>query len=119
MKRIKKAIHMLKHKELYFNKEWSDFEKKYWKEHPEEKYCHMCGETKNVELHHIIPRHVDPSKILDENNLIPLCRECHFRFGHFCNFEKYYNKDIVKMCKYVLGKIKKLKSEFDGGGKES
>ena len=97
-----KKVHEKKHPEHYENikEEWIEFERKYWKEHPDEKYCHVCGEKKNVELHHIIPRHIAPDKIFDENNLIPLCRACHFRFGHLCNWDNY-NPHIVEDAKMI------------------
>jgi len=62
------STHKKKHPEHYekLKDEWEEFERKYWEKHPEEKYCHVCGERKNVELHHIIPRHIAPDKIFDE-----------------------------------------------------
>lgn len=95
--------HRKKNKKHYddIKEKWEEFERQYWKKHPHEKYCHVCGETHKVELHHIIPRHVDPSKIFDENNLIPLCRCCHFRFGHLCDWDNY-NPNIVKDAKTIF-----------------
>ena len=90
------AVHKRRHPEVYdkIKERWEEFEREYWKKHPNEKYCHICGERRNVELHHIVPRHVDPSRIFDESNLIPLCRCCHFRFGHLCNWD-LWNPFIV------------------------
>lgn len=107
--------HQKAHKEHYkkIKGNWSDFERKYWKNHPDEKYCHICGETKDVQLHHIIPRHIDPNKIFDEDNLIPLCQPCHFRFGHLRNFEKYYDPDVRAFAKNALARIKKIRAEED------
>jgi len=97
----------LRYKEHYIDikEEWREFEEKYWKKYPERKYCHACGEKKRVELHHIIPRHVDPSKIFDEDNLIPLCRCCHFRIGHLCNWEDY-NPNVKEDAEWLYRKIK-------------
>lgn len=83
--------HKSKNKHVYddIKEEWERFEREYWEKHPDKKYCHACGERCRVELHHIIPRHIDPSKIFDEDNLIPLCRSCHFRIGHLCNWDLY------------------------------
>ena len=111
-----KKVHERKHKEVYENikDKWEEFERNYWKKHPNERYCHICGETHNIELHHIIPRHIDPSKIFDEDNLIPLCRACHLRFGHLGNFEKYYDPDIKEFAKKTLNRIKKIRDEENG-----
>ena len=89
--------HQKKHPEQYekIKEKWEEFEKEYWKKHPDEKYCHVCGERARVELHHIIPRHICPDRIFDESNLIPLCRACHFRWGHLNDWERF-NPNIVE-----------------------
>ena len=101
------TLHKKKHKNVYYKikEEWERFEKEYWKKHPNEKFCHACGETKRVELHHIIPRHIDPSKIFDESNLIPLCRCCHFRIGHLRNWDNY-NPNVVEDSELIFRLIK-------------
>lgn len=38
--------------------------------------CRLCG-ANNIELHHIIYRSEDKSKINDVNNCIMLCVQCH------------------------------------------
>ena len=86
-----------KYKEVYkdIKDKWEEFEKQYWKKYPDEKYCHICGEKKKIELHHIIPRHIAPERIFDENNLIPLCHSCHFRWGHLNNWLLYNPKIVI------------------------
>lgn len=77
---------------------WRSLRDRHLKAHP---YCEICGYlpgpkgTPN-DAHHIIPRHVDESKILDDANLITLCRkyDCHLRFGHFGDYRRYYNVGI-------------------------
>lgn len=39
--------------------------------------CRLCGCTQNLQLHHIIYRSEDKSKINDVNNCIMLCLKCH------------------------------------------
>lgn len=45
--------------------------------------CQLCGDTGHLEVHHKI--HLTPENIYDadialnENNLITLCRDCHFK----------------------------------------
>jgi hypothetical protein len=58
--------------------------------------CAACGRDDDLEVHHIVPYHVDPSLELDHNNLITLCgKHCHFIFGHLGDW-KSWNKDIVE-----------------------
>lgn len=39
--------------------------------------CAVCGSTKNLQVHHIIPITILPELKLDNNNLIPLCERYH------------------------------------------
>lgn len=74
---------------------WSTVRKNHLKDHPS---CAACGRSKKVEVHHIEPYHLNPSRELDPTNLITLCADpCHIVFGHFMNF-KSYNPDVVEMC---------------------
>ena len=105
------TIHKIKHLKHYLNLKWLRFKRQYWKEHKDERYCHICGSKKNIQLHHIYPRHLFPEKIFDENNLIPLCRACHLRFGHLGNFEKYYDPNIKEFAKQTYSRIQKIRDE--------
>ena len=46
-----------------------------------EPLCRSCAEqgyiVAAVELDHIVPVHKAPDRVLDANNLQPLCRSCH------------------------------------------
>lgn len=69
--------------------------------------CTICGSTSKLEVHHIVPVHVDPTKELDADNLITLCdKYCHFIFGHLMNW-KSWNPDIEKDVKFFHNKILK------------
>jgi 5-methylcytosine-specific restriction protein A len=61
------------------------------------KRCAVCGGTKKLEAHHIVPFHVEPRLELDERNLIPLCEgngvNCHLLFGHLGDF-RCTNKNV-------------------------
>jgi 5-methylcytosine-specific restriction endonuclease McrA len=70
----------------------------YKKTHP---LCAVCGYKKKLEIHHITPCHVDMSLACDPDNFITLCRSCHFTFGHFHNFRKYWNPNIVEFAKDI------------------
>lgn len=64
--------------------------------------CAICGSEKDVVPHHIVPVHLDPSKELDQDNLVTLCENktfnCHFFFGHLKNWTKY-NLNILEDAK--------------------
>jgi 5-methylcytosine-specific restriction endonuclease McrA len=61
--------------------------------------CAICECTTKLEVHHKIPFHVDPSKELDEDNLITLCENkkyginCHLLMGHLGNYRRH-NENI-------------------------
>ena len=57
------------------------------------KECELCGNGKKLEIHHCVPVHIDQSMELEPTNLITLCDDCHFKFGHLKSY-KSYNKNI-------------------------
>ena len=65
-----------------------------------ESCCQMCALTRKLEVHHVQPWHIAPDLRYDLENLITLCRECHFRFGHYLNW-KLSNPEIRSMCKFI------------------
>ena len=71
--------------------------------------CTCCGKKgsflNRLELHHIIPFHIDPSKELDPTNVDTFCRRCHQLLAHLDNF-KSYNIDIKKDAENLLKRIK-------------
>jgi hypothetical protein len=62
--------------------------------------CQMCQRRKKLEVHHIQPWHMAFDLRYDPDNLVTLCRECHFRFGHFQNWHNY-NPEILRLCSVV------------------
>lgn len=91
------------------SKEWKKVRNEHLKKYP---ICAVCGNSKNVVPHHIIPFHIDPSKELDLSNLITLCEgdtfNCHLFFGHFRNWTKH-NPSVVEDANLWN---KKIKGEF-------
>lgn len=59
-----------------------------------ENYCRYCDSFVLLELHHIIPFNVAPEKELDKDNVVTLCRWCHFKLGHFCDWWSW-NENIL------------------------
>jgi hypothetical protein len=69
------------------------------------KFCAACGRTDNLEVHHIIPYQLDPSKELDPNNLITLCgKYCHFVFGHLMDWKSWNENVIQDSSQYYIQK---------------
>lgn len=56
--------------------------------------CAVCGGTKKLQVHHIIPFNIAPDMELDHENLITLCTSkkyginCHLLIGHLGNFKR-------------------------------
>lgn len=67
--------------------------------------CAACGRKEGLEVHHVIPYHIDNTKELDPDNLITLCgKHCHFVFGHFM-YWKSWNKNVREdAAKYLYDK---------------
>ena len=63
--------------------------------HPE---CASCGNQKYIEVHHVIPVHIDMKLSCDPANFISLCdaknNGCHRWIGHFGNFRSKWNTKI-------------------------
>jgi hypothetical protein len=68
-------------------------------------YCAACGRKDKLEVHHITPVFADPSRELEIDNLITLCRPvCHFLYGHLNNW-KSYNIKVRQDAAYILSRI--------------
>lgn len=81
---------------------WKNVRKEFVKNNDK---CAACGSSKNLEVHHIIPVHIDASKELDVDNLITLCSEsCHILFGHLMHF-KSYNPLVREDCAFISTKV--------------
>ena len=56
-------------------------------------WCMYCGGTQNLQVHHVEPFHLDPTKELDMTNLITLCEkigsDCHLHIGHLGNWKNF------------------------------
>lgn len=50
-------------------------------------YCAICRKKKGLEVHHIVPFHMDPSLELEPTNLVTFCRKHHFIYGHIENWK--------------------------------
>ena len=74
--------------------------------------CEICGSSKKLEVHHILPFNVAPDQELVSDNLISLCQRkkyginCHLLIGHLGNFRKF-NSGVVADALYWRAKLKK------------
>ena len=56
--------------------------------------CALCGGIEALEVHHIVPFHIDPANELNPANLITLCESkrrgvnCHLGIGHLGNYKR-------------------------------
>lgn len=75
---------------------WRILRKKHLDSHPN---CIVCGSSKNVVPHHVVPFHLDPSRELDPSNLVTLCESpsfnCHLFFGHLKRWDRH-NPTVVE-----------------------
>jgi 5-methylcytosine-specific restriction protein A len=81
-----------KKKEKQRSSEWAEVRDNFLLLHPN---CAACGGTEKLQVHHIVPFHVDEKLELDENNLITLCmgkNECHLEIGHGDSWRCYNPK---------------------------
>src|SRR3990167_1175887 len=76
------------------NSKWSSVRRQYLKQYPK---CAVCGKEnrflKSNEVHHIVLFSLDKTKELAFDNLITLCPQDHFLFGHL-NFWKSWNENV-------------------------
>ena len=76
---------------------WLEFRDDYVRRNPK---CVVCGSTRKLEVHHIVPFHVAPDLELDESNLMTMCANkkyginCHLLIGHLGNYRKV-NPNVV------------------------
>ena len=56
--------------------------------------CRWCGRTVNLNRHHVVTQSANPALRDVRENLIVLCRDCHFVLGHRCDWKRY-NPDVM------------------------
>jgi hypothetical protein len=67
--------------------------------------CAATGSTTDLEVHHVVPVHVDPERELDPGNLLTLSREAHFTLAHLRDW-RAYNPAIVADAMILREKIR-------------
>lgn len=81
---------------------WPEVEKAFLKDNP---HCGVCKTDKDLNVHHVRPFHLEPALELDPSNLITLCRDHHFLFGHLLDW-KSFNVSVVADASSWDSKIK-------------
>ena len=85
---------------------WPALRKAHLEKEPE---CAVCGHKGSADnelnVHHVLPFHLNPDKELDPSNLVTLCREHHLTFGHLCEW-KSWNKSVREDAAIWRKKIK-------------
>ena len=91
--KLRSKLHEKK-KSKHRSPQWDHVRDSFLAEHPK---CAACGSSEELQVHHIIPYHVEASRELDVTNLITLCmgvNSCHLYIGHGGSF-LHYNPDVV------------------------
>ena len=90
--------------------DWPRVRKGFVKKNPICAVCWKKGSLFNsLNVHHIRVFHKFPELELDENNLIVLCRQDHFSWGHYYNFSSWnenIKEDVEKWRNRVLNRPK-------------
>lgn len=67
--------------------------------------CSWCSRTVDMNRHHIVPQAANPALRDVRENLVVLCRDCHFVLGHRCNW-KQYNPDVLYICTHFTNCVR-------------
>ena len=107
LKRLKDIVEGKAPKHAKRSSKWRKVRRQFLKKNPR---CAVCGSRHRLEVHHIVPFHVDPSKELDPSNLITLCENkkyginCHLLVGHrgsYRDFNKNIHEDVSLLKKLL------------------
>ena len=64
--------------------------------------CAACGARDELEVHHVVPYHVDPSRELDPTNLLTLCGDpCHLVHGHLMSWKRWNASVVADAAAYL------------------
>lgn len=84
---------------------WPTVRKHFLEQHPT---CAACNCKDELEIHHIVPFHINSSLELEESNLITLCEgknRCHLKIGHHGNWS-YVNPNVREEAAKILENMK-------------
>lgn len=75
--------------------------------------CWWCGRTVDLNRHHVVPQAANPALRVVRENLIVLCRNCHFVLGHRCNWKRY-NPDVLYIATHFTNCVRSSDSRHVG-----
>jgi len=75
------------------------------------KDCAWCHRTVNLNRHHVIPQAANPALRDVRENLVVLCRDCHFVLGHRCDW-KQYNPDVLYICTHFTNCVRSADTRY-------
>lgn len=80
----------------------ADFERVKRKYFSKKQFCALCGTTKRINIHHIIPYRLTQDNSID--NLIPLCASHHKKVECFTApiYENWEDKEMAKDCLNII-----------------
>ena len=81
--------------------QWPKTQREFLRLHP---FCRVCRSKEKLEVHHVVPVHVDRSLELVVTNLLTLCRAHHLLFGHLGDW-KSWNENCKQDCEDWAYKI--------------
>lgn len=91
---------------------WPEARDAYLAAHPR---CAACGGDRDLEVHHVIPVHVNRNEELNPGNLITLCeneeRLCHFREGHLYDWRSF-DPDVRANAAALLQRVLRRRVSF-------
>lgn len=73
--------------------------------------CSWCHRTVNLNRHHVIPQAANPALRDVPDNLVVLCRDCHFVLGHRCDW-KQYNPDVMYICTHFTNCVRSATTRY-------
>ena len=75
------------------------------------KECAWCKRAVNLNRHHVVPQAANPALRDVRENLVVLCRDCHFVLGHRCNW-KQYNPDVLYICTHFTNCVRSADTRY-------
>jgi len=71
------------------------------REHLEqEPACIACGRDDELEVHHVVPYHIDKALECAPANLCSMCHECHLSIAHAYNW-KTWRPDVRRLAQMI------------------
>ncbi len=73
-------------------------------------YCSFCSSARKLQVHHVVPLHVDSSKGATPSNLMVLCQPCHLYEAHCGDFQRFYDPAIRDRASRNLQEVERARA---------